>query len=187
MNLAMEGLLLDNTRLRECGYFFFAGIAQVFEDEFAPYLPGIVPQLINSCKLDENSTQVDNEEDIEDADGEDTADGENYVFRSAIADEKEVAADTIGDFFQHTGSAFLPYVEQSVEELINLTTHMSDGVRKASCGALFNFLRTFYRLSKSEEWKAGIPVAVPLHDNVAQLNSLVMPAILSVWEDEDDK
>ncbi|KAG0362610.1 hypothetical protein BGZ54_008572 [Gamsiella multidivaricata] len=187
MNLAMEGLLLDNTRLRECGYYFFAGIAQVFEDEFSPYLAGIVPQLIASCQLDENTTRFDNDNGAVDDDGEDTSEDLNYVFRSAVADEKEVAADTIGEFFQHTRSAFLPYVESSVKELIDLTTHMSDGVRKASCGALFNFLRTFYKLSNCEEWKAGLPVAIPLHDNVAQLNSLVMPAILSIWEDEDDK
>ncbi|KAG0289691.1 hypothetical protein BGZ96_006793 [Linnemannia gamsii] len=175
MNLAMQGLLLDNTRLRECGYYFFAGIAQVFEDEFSPYLAGIVPQLIASCQLDENTTRFDNETgDQDDVDGDDTAEDLNYVFRSAIADEKEVAADTIGEFFQHTRTAFLPYVESSVKEL-------------ASCGALFNFLRTFYKISSPAEWKAGLPVAVPLHDNVAQLNTLVMPSILSIWEDEDDK
>ncbi|KAF9336466.1 hypothetical protein BG006_008593 [Podila minutissima] len=188
MNLAMEGLSLDNTRLRECGYYFFAAISRVFEADFAPYLAAIVPQLINSCQLDENSTRVDNNEteDLDDIDADDE-DELNYVFKSAIADEKEVAADAIGELFQHTRSAFLPYVESSVKELINLTSHMSDGVRKASCGALFNFLRTFYNLSKSADWKAGLPVAVPLHDNVAQLNTLVMPAILQVWEDEDDK
>ncbi|KAF9933551.1 hypothetical protein FBU30_005193 [Linnemannia zychae] len=188
MNLAMQGLLLDNTRLRECGYYFFAGIAQVFEDEFSPYLAGIVPQLIASCQLDENTTRFDNETgDQDDIDGEDTAEDLNYVFRSAIADEKEVAADTIGEFFQHTRTAFLPYVETSVKELINLTTHMSDGVRKASSGALFNFIRTFYKISNPADWKAGLPVAIPLHENVAQLNALVMPSILSIWEDEDDK
>ncbi|KAF9432023.1 hypothetical protein BGZ76_011403, partial [Entomortierella beljakovae] len=186
MNLAMEGLLLDNNRLRECGYYFFAGIAQVFEDEFSPYLSGIMPQLIASCQLDESNTKLEEAEDG-DEDGDDTAEDLNYIFRSAVADEKEVAADTIGEFFQHTRSAFLPYVEPSVKELINLTTHMSDGVRKASCGALFNFLRTFYKLSNSEQWKAGLPASVPLHDNVSQLNALVMPAILATWEDEDDK
>ncbi|KAF9580196.1 hypothetical protein BGW38_003260 [Lunasporangiospora selenospora] len=196
MNKAMEGLLLDNNRLRECGYYFFAGMAQVFEDEFSPYLPTIVPHLINSCKLEENNTRFESElnsaaqdagiDGIED-DGDDTAEDLNYVFRSAIADEKEIAADTIGEFFQHTGPAFLPYVESSVQELINLSTHMADGVRKASCGALFAFVRTFYKLSKCEPWKAGIPVQVPLHDNVSQLSNLVIPAILSVWEDEDEK
>lgn len=189
MNLAMEGLLLDSNRLRECGYYFFGGIAQVFEDDFAPYLSGIVPQLIASCELDENSTQFDNDNENaggDDDDGEDTEE-QNYVFRSAIADEKEVAADTIGELFRHTRSAFLPYVEQSVKVLLVLLPHMSEGVRKASSSALFAFVRTFYSLSNTGEWKAGLPVAVPLHDNVAQLNALVLPAVLSALEDEDDK
>ncbi|KAF9567891.1 hypothetical protein EC968_003127 [Mortierella alpina] len=190
MSLAMEGLHLDNTRLRECGYYFFAGIAQVFEDEFAPYLEAIVPQLVHSCQLDENTPRLENEngaEDLDDLDAEEADEEQQYMLRSAVADEKEVAADTIGELFQHTRSAFLPYVESTVKELIELATHMADGVRKASTTALFTFLRTFYRLSNSQDWQVGLPVAIPLHENVAQLNSLVMPAILAVWDDEDDK
>ncbi|KAG0067192.1 hypothetical protein BGZ89_006368 [Linnemannia elongata] len=187
MVLAMEGLHLSNSRLRECGFYFFAGIAQVFADEFAPYLEAIVPQLIHSCKLDENTTRLENDiEDLDELEGEE-GEEDSYVFKSAIADEKEVAADTIGELFQYTGSAFLPYVESTVKELLELSTHLADGVRKASCRSLFNFLRAFYKLSNSQEWKAGLPVTVPLHENVAQLNSLVMPAILAVWEEEDEK
>ncbi|ORZ23832.1 armadillo-type protein [Lobosporangium transversale] len=188
MNLALEGLQLNNTRIRECVYYFFAGIAQVFEDEFSPYLAAIIPHLIQSCQLDENTTRVENEtEDLEDLDADETEEDVNYVFKSAIADEKEVAADTIGELFQHTRSAFLPYVESTVKELTELTTHMADGVRKASCAALFAFLRTFYSLSNAQEWKAGLPAPIPLHDNVVQLNSLVMPAVLGIWQDEDEK
>ncbi|KAF9141348.1 hypothetical protein BGX30_004984 [Mortierella sp. GBA39] len=187
MLLAMEGLHLSNNRLRECGFYFFAGIAQVFADEFAPYLEAIVPQLIHSCKLDENTTRLENDiEDLDELDGEE-GEEDSYVYKSAIADEKEVAADTIGELFQYTGSAFLPYVESTVEQLLELSTHLADGVRKASCRSLFNFLRAFYKLSNSQEWKAGLPVTVPLHENVAQLNSLVMPAILAVWDEEDEK
>ncbi|KAG0199275.1 hypothetical protein BGX28_007434 [Mortierella sp. GBA30] len=190
MTLALEGLQLDNTRLKECGYYFFAGIAQVFEDEFSPYLEAIVPQLVRSCQLDENTPRLENEagtEDLDDLDAEDADEEQHFMLRSAIAEEKEVAADTIGELFQHTRSAFLPYVESTVKELVELATHMADGVRKASTTSLFTFLRTFYRLSNSQEWQAGLPVTVPLHENVAQLNSLVMPAILAVWDDEDDK
>lgn len=186
----MEGLHLNNTRLRECGYYFFAGIAQVFEDEFAPYLEAIVPQLVHSCQLDENTPRLENEngaEDLDDLDAEEADEEQQYMFRSAVADEKEVAADTIGELFQHTRSAFLPYVESTVKELIELATHMAEGVRKAATTSLFTFLRTFYRLSNSQDWQVGLPVTVPLHENVAQLNSLVMPAILAVWDDEDDK
>ncbi|KAG0344463.1 hypothetical protein BG004_004468 [Podila humilis] len=188
MNLTLEGLQLDNTRLRECGYYFFSGISQVFEDEFSPYLSTIVPQLVASCQVDENATRLENEtEDLEELDGDDTEEDLKYAFKSAIADEKEVAADTLGELFNNTGSAFLPYVESSVPVLIELTGHMSDGVRKASLGALFNFLRSFYRLSNAAQWQAGLPVAVPLNENVAKLNGLVMPAILDLWDEEDDK
>ncbi|KAF9105739.1 hypothetical protein BGX29_011522 [Mortierella sp. GBA35] len=187
MVLAMEGLHLTNNRLRECCFYFFAGIAQVFADEFAPFLEAIVPQLIHSCQLDENTTRLENDvEDLEELDGEE-GEEDSYMYKSAVADEKEVAADTIGELFQFTGSTFLPYVESTVKELLELSTHLADGVRKASCRSLFNFLRAFYKLSNSQEWKAGLPVAVPLHENVAQLNSLVMPAILSVWDEEDEK
>ncbi|KAF9423604.1 hypothetical protein BGZ94_008252 [Podila epigama] len=188
MHLTTEGLHLGNNRLRESGYYFFSGIAQVFEDEFSPYLAAIVPQLIVSCQQDENTVKVENEtEDLDDLDGDDTEENANYTIKSAIADEKEVAADTLGELFSYTGSAFLPYVESTVKELTQLTSHMSDGVRKASLGALLNFVRTFYRLSNPEQWKAGLPVAIPLHENVAQLNTLVLPAILALWDDEDDK
>lgn len=188
MTLAMEGLSLDNTRLRECGYYFFAGIAQVFEDEFSPYLAAVVPHLIHSCQLSESATRAENEtEDLEDADVDDTEEELKYVFKSAIADEKEVAADTIGELFQHTRGAFLPYVEPSVKELVELSSHMAEGVRKATCAALFNFLRTFYSISNAPEWQPGLPVAVPLHENVARLNALIMPTILTNWADEDEK
>ncbi|KAG0244690.1 armadillo-type protein [Mortierella sp. GBAus27b] len=188
MNLAMDGLNLDNTRLRECGYYFFAGIAQVFEDEFSPFLAAVVPQLIHSCQLSENTPRVENDtEDLDDVDADETEEELKYVFKSAIADEKEVAADTIGELFQHTRAAFLPYVEPSVKELIELSSHMSEGVRKATCAALFGFLRTFYSISNAPDWQPGLPVAIPLHENVVRLNALIMPTILTNWGDEDEK
>ncbi|KAG0238706.1 hypothetical protein BGW42_002572 [Actinomortierella wolfii] len=189
MNLVMAGLTMDNSRLRECGFYFFSNMSQVFEDEFTPYLAGIVPHLIQSCQLDESASNANaaNEEDLEDIDADETEEDLAYVFKSAIADEKEIAADTIGELFQHTRGAFLPYVETCVTELVNLVQHMSDGVRKASSGALLTFLRTFYSLSNSEPWQAGLPVKVPLHDNVSSLCGVVMPVIVPMLEDEDDK
>jgi hypothetical protein len=64
---------------------------------------------------------------------------------------------------------------------------MSEGVRKATCAALFNFLRTFYNISNAPDWQPGLPVAIPLHENVARLNALIIPTILTNWGDEDEK
>lgn len=53
MRLAIEGMQLDNVRLRECSYCLFAVMARVFGEEFSIYLDTIVPQLLKSCQLEE--------------------------------------------------------------------------------------------------------------------------------------
>jgi hypothetical protein len=53
MQLAIEGMHLDNARLRECSYCLFAVMARVFKEEFNIYLDTIVPQLLKSCQLEE--------------------------------------------------------------------------------------------------------------------------------------
>jgi hypothetical protein len=53
VKLAFEGLILDNPRLRECSFIFFATMSKVFEGEFAPYLPNVMEALITSCEQSE--------------------------------------------------------------------------------------------------------------------------------------
>jgi hypothetical protein len=53
MKQAYEGVTMGSPRLRECSFLFFGVMARVFGEEFAPYLPEVVPQLIQSCKQPE--------------------------------------------------------------------------------------------------------------------------------------
>ncbi|KAI9485167.1 MAG: armadillo-type protein [Benjaminiella poitrasii] len=188
MALAIEQLSLDSPRLRECSYAFFSIIARVFGEEFAPYLPTIMPFIIASCKAEEkDETNFSNEIDLTLGEGDDEDDENAFNFNSAIADEKEFAADALGEIFESTQSHFLPYVEQAVQELTELSFHLFDGVRKAVVGSLFSFLKTFYTMSNAEEWKAGLPVNYPVHENVQNMTTVILPTVLSMWKDEDDK
>jgi len=74
---------------------------------------------------------------------------------SAIAVEKEIAADTLGTIFAATRSHFLPYVEGSTIELVSLLTHYYEGIRKSSTDSLLEIIRTFYDLSNPPEWTPG--------------------------------
>ena len=76
---------------------------------------------------------------------------------SAIAVEKDVAADTMGTLFAATGENFLPYVEQCTLELIELTKHYCEGIRKSSGDSLLEIIRTFYELPEPAEWQPGPP------------------------------
>ncbi|GAB1517492.1 hypothetical protein RhiTH_000541 [Rhizoctonia solani] len=209
MNNAFEGMSLDSARLRECSYLIFGVMARVFEEEFAPYLDRVVPALIASCKQEEGGedtafakeleelkkadksgeavdlSKLDSESiDIEDVDEE-----KELAVNSAIAVEKEIAADTIGTVFMYTRSHFLPYVEPCVHELVELLSHYYEGIRKSAVTSLFAVIQTFYELSSPTEWVPGSQVRqhVPLHQNVKDLIGHVMPEIFVMWETEDDK
>lgn len=49
MNMALAGLELGSARLKECSFLLFAVLAKIFENEFTPYLPRVVPPLLASC------------------------------------------------------------------------------------------------------------------------------------------
>ncbi|BEJ16224.1 hypothetical protein CspHIS471_0508290 [Cutaneotrichosporon sp. HIS471] len=218
MKASFEALTIDNTRLRESSFIFFGVMAQVFEGEFAVYLPQCVPALVASCQQSESADEfLDEAEGGEGAArvaaeafatglggaskgvatiGDDDDDEEvdldvlDQMFsrvNSAIAIEKEVAADTIGELFNATKSAFLPFVEETMKVLIDLLEHYYEGIRKAAMGALFQFIKTVYELSNPQEWVAGAEIKVPLHADVKKLVDHILPHIFDAWKVEDDK
>jgi importin-4 len=59
MKQGFAGIEMGNARLRECSFLFFAVMARVFEDEFASYLPSVVPALLTSLRQDEKVQDPD--------------------------------------------------------------------------------------------------------------------------------
>ena len=74
---------------------------------------------------------------------------------SAVAIEKEVAADTIGELFAATKEAFVPFIEETAQVLLDLLDHYYEGIRKSAIGALFSFIKTTYEMSEPAEWVPG--------------------------------
>ncbi len=74
---------------------------------------------------------------------------------SAIAVEKEIAADTIGTLFASTKHHFFPYIEPCSLELTELLNHYYEGIRKSAMDSLLEIVRTFYDLSDHQEWVPG--------------------------------
>lgn len=50
MKQAFLGIEMGNANLKECSFLFFSVMAQVFGEEFAPYLANVVPALLQSCE-----------------------------------------------------------------------------------------------------------------------------------------
>lgn len=123
---------------------------------------------------------------------------------SAIAVEKEIAADTLGTLFAATQLNFLPYVEQCAMQLIDLLPHYYEGIRKSATDSLLEIVRTFYDISDHTEWQAGLNVgsfclfllnmpliravqSTPLPQTVKDLNEHALKALLEMYETEDNK
>ncbi|KAL7414664.1 armadillo-type protein [Mrakia frigida] len=197
LKVAFEALELDDSKLRESSFMYFATIASLFTEEFVPFLPNAMEALVTACERAETeddllaSTEAVEEDD--DDDFEDLEEEEGKLeqllgaHNAAITIEKEIAADVIGDLFAATGRAFLPYVERSVKVLVVLLDHYYAGIRKSALTSLFTFMSTFYDLSEPETWNAGATISTPLHANVKQLVDVILPAIFARWDSEDDR
>lgn len=215
MKLAYEGMTLESPRLRECSFIFFSVMARVFGEEFGQFLPHVVPHLLESFKQAEhdpvpgvndgiiNGMGVGQNEKgeyvIASGSGAQEDDGdEEFVdleelndsflnVNSAVAVEKEVAADALGEIFSHTRSSFVPYLEQSIEELVTLLDHFYQGIRRSAVNALFTFINTLNEMSNPTEWQPGHNVTVPLDANVQKLVEAVVPTVMDTWAEEDDR
>ena len=201
MKLTVESLAMDQPRIRECAFIFFAVMARVFGDEFGPYLEHVVPKMLASFQQSEHDAVpgasgngvitgmgIPGEDDGDDdfVDLEELNDAFLNV-STAVAVEKEVSADSLGELFQHTRSAFLPFVGQATEELIPLTSHFYQGIRKSAIATLFTFINTLYELSNPAPWAPGATVKVPLNADVQNVVQLIIPSIMEAWEAEDDR
>ena len=94
---------------------------------------------------------------------------------SAIAIEKEIAADTIGTLFASTQIHFLPFVEPCTLELIQLLSHYYEGIRKSAIDSLLEIVRTFYDISDHEDWVPGSNVVSEV--DLGSYNVLLM----AIW------
>lgn len=210
----IQALSVDNSRFRETSYMFFGTMAEVFEDEFSPYLAQVIPPLLASCMQSE-ANQFEDEEgnnapgmaqqavaafnaaassskltmDGDDEDEDEDLEELDALFNnvnSEIAIEKEIACEVVGQIFEASKAAYLPYLDQTVQILIEKLEHYYEGIRKSALSSLFTIMKAYYLMAEPEEWQGKNP-APPLHDQVKLLIDTIMPKILETWVNEDDK
>jgi hypothetical protein len=214
MNIAYEGVNLENPRLRECSFIFFSVMCRVFGEEFSQFLPAVVPKLLESFRQSEHQpipggaggdgilnglgvkTNEQGELVVAGGEGEDNEDDfidleevfENLQnVNTAVGVEKAVAADALGEIFVYTRAGFAPFLGNAVEELINLLDHYYEGIRKSAIGALLVFINTLNEMSDPAEWQPGNASVNTLNEDVVKLVNAVIPAIMNAWADEDDQ
>ncbi|KAF2257589.1 ARM repeat-containing protein [Lojkania enalia] len=218
MEASEEALHLDHPRLRETSYILWSTMAKVYEEQFAKYLPGAVKGLEHCLEQEETDLEVQLGEEASDlvgsevvvqgrkikvsatSDDDDDSDlneaamdddeWDDLTGVSAVAMEKEIAAEVYGDIITHTRREYLPYLESTVTKLLELVDHSYEGIRKAAIGTLWRTYACVWGMTEGTEmqkWKPGLPLQVEPSDDLKKLGSLVMTATMSIWQDEMDR
>jgi len=208
MESAKEALHLGNSRIKETAFYFFAVLARVYKEEFSTFLPSVMPSLFES--LEQSETEMDGEEidagkvmisnlggteldvpiELEDLDTFDEDDDwEELAAVTAVALEKEVAIDSIGEILAHCTNGFLPYLEKTVEILVDKTQHMYEGVRKSAIDSLWRAYAALWQVQGDQmaKWEPGLPLKVTPTKELVHLGTVVINCTLALWKEEEDR
>ncbi|KAJ5708669.1 importin beta-4 subunit [Penicillium malachiteum] len=129
---------------------------------------------------------------IEDIDIEDDEDAwDDITATTPLALEKEIAVEVIGDLVTHTRSSFLPYFEQTIEQVMPLADHHYEGVRKSTISTLHRSYAMLYTIAEEggqmAKWQPGLPLQVQLPKEVAKFGEILMTATIKMWTEEEDR
>ncbi|CAL1538181.1 unnamed protein product [Lymnaea stagnalis] len=166
------GLNLLNTAtdpdLRRCVYSLFAAISTVVKEDLASYLERIVNFMMTSMKSTEGvkahyKTETDavtvfDEDDFNDDENLDTEDDEeeNYKLEgisveNAYLDEKEDACCALGEVAFNTGRAFMPYLQRSYTEVLDLVEYPAVGIKKGAFNTLTQLCLCVHNVQKETQ------------------------------------
>lgn len=81
--------------------------------------------------------------------------GQLMRVNSAIAIEKEIAVDTLGDLFVATKGHFLTYIEPCTMAVVKSVGHYYEGIRKSAITTLIKFIVTFHEIGDPPQWTPG--------------------------------
>jgi len=169
-NLAVQGMKSESSRLRESAFCFFAVMASVLKEGFNHVLPEIVPSILDTLKQEDidfgdkvteeqaKALLNGNGEELDLVDTDDDDESIELNVNSALQVEKEIAADSLGEIFTNTREAFLPYLEESTKQLLELSDTFYEGARKSSLSALWKFVSTLGEMQCNEPWQPGLPL-----------------------------
>ncbi|KAK3705734.1 hypothetical protein LTR37_013177 [Vermiconidia calcicola] len=228
MRASEEGLNLDHQRLKETSYILWSTLARVYEENFEPFLQGVIKSLFECLEQEETDSEVQlgaeasdlvgqevtiagkkikvagaNGANDEEAEGDDVVqalmdaeddddddDWDDLGAVTAVAMEKEIAIEVVGDVLTHTKSKYLPYMEKTIELAVPLLDHSFEGVRKSAVSTLWRAYACLWGLAEDNgmaKWQPGLPVKVKPTSDLEKLGDLVMKGTLALWEEEMDR
>ena len=143
-----------------------------------------------SALTEDDIAAVDDIEDLDDevaAAGSDDWDDLDIV--TAVAQEKEVAVEVLGDILTHTTQSYIPYMEKTIEVVVPLLEHSYEGVQKAAISTLFRAYTAVWDLQPDsmKNDAPGLPMDPEPSPQIKKLGEIIMTGTLAIWQEEEDR
>jgi hypothetical protein len=190
MQSALQSLEMKSDLIKEHAYVFFANAGKIMTEDMAPYLPLIMPKIVEQIETPElevadgsDDEQEDDEEDEDDEDG-------NPRFRVADGDKntKKAAITALGALAQHGGKSFTPeYLDMGFQCLLNdglETVHEEVRAEVLEVLAYMVWSAASY-VGLSEAPEKG--VSIPLSGALATMARVSLVALLKTMKHDDEK
>ncbi|KAK6539074.1 hypothetical protein TWF694_010615 [Orbilia ellipsospora] len=214
MKAADESIKLDHTRLREGVFSFWAILARVYKEEFAPFLNPVIDTLLESITQAEAELDFDDDDEapplvisdiggtkldapaiidmIADDDEDDGDSWEDLAAVTAVSLEKEVAVDAIGEIISHCTDVIPPEkLKRSVDTLVEKLGHMYEGVRRATVDTLWRTYAAYWSAQTKKgvnpRWEPGLPLKVQPTTDLQALGNLLMTSTLALCLQETER
>uniref|UniRef100_A0A3B3S1L4 Importin 4 n=1 Tax=Paramormyrops kingsleyae TaxID=1676925 RepID=A0A3B3S1L4_9TELE len=180
-------------------YSLFSAVSTVSPESLTPHLSTITSVMLLSLKSTEGVTAHQDEEAqfvlLDDDDDDDSGDvvldeeGEKegnesditgFSVENAYIDEKEDACDALGELALNTGTAFLPFLEVTFQQVFEMRDFPHEDVRRAAFASMGQFCCAQHKV-----WQGN-----PTEDNhqaLQKLLSTVLPSFLEAVRQEHER
>ncbi|CAG8499248.1 1824_t:CDS:10 [Acaulospora colombiana] len=137
----------------------WARICKVLGADFVPYLPIVMPPLLQSAQLKPDFAILDPNDDIESKyspeDGWEFVgvEGQQIGIKTTVIEEKCTAVEMLICYARELGPAFHPYVENVLEIVLPLLKfYFHDGVRNAAAATIPHLLNSVKKANANPEY-----------------------------------
>ncbi|KAH3661589.1 hypothetical protein OGAPHI_006437 [Ogataea philodendri] len=163
-------------------------ICKLIGKDFIPYLPGVLPPLLEAAKAAQDISVVD-EDEVDELNQNEEFDviqlaGKHIAVHTAILDDKTAAIELLKSYAEVLGGDFFPYVEDIASQIVipGLDFYLHDGVRGSSALTMPALLNSTIEATGSNKSPQASQLWSQMFDKlVHQLGSDPVPELLVAY------
>ncbi|KAK9824669.1 hypothetical protein WJX72_012191 [[Myrmecia] bisecta] len=193
---AFQGLTLDYSELREYTHGMFGMLAKLLGADFVALLPRVVPAALASLAQEDGevvpdgapgtapspgSVSIGSDSSGNESDDDSEVGAERRLsIRTGVLDEKAAATEALGLYADHTGAAFMPFLEDALKATCQMAVYFHEVVRELAYETCACLLRATI---------AAFPHTAPgeASSQARHVVDTVYPLLLAAVDQDDDK